>query len=211
MTKGDIIKLSGLLIVPVIVFTIVLFFLYPVINKGEFELIKENFSRNQEGLPPITRAEFDSLQVADSMLTDNTNAEDILTDITADTNSLTVEMLDSILANQKTEEPSMEVVSLQPVVDSLLMVIANLERQLDIEKQNTARLQEEAVKNQEEFADRVKSLLNLEEDELAPILERMSSKQLIKLYNSGGSVQREKILRSLNSDKAARLMSEVMS
>jgi Mg/Co/Ni transporter MgtE len=64
--------------------------------------------------------------------------------------------------------------------------------------------------NNEAFKDRVKSLLNLEEDELAPILEKMTSNQLVRLYTEAGNTQREKILRALNSERAARLITEVM-
>jgi transcriptional regulator of heat shock response len=63
---------------------------------------------------------------------------------------------------------------------------------------------------EEAFKDRVKSLLNLEEDEMAPILDKMTSKQLVRLYKEAGNTQREKILRALKSDQAARLITEVM-
>ncbi|MEX2600513.1 MAG: hypothetical protein WD355_02615 [Balneolaceae bacterium] len=69
---------------------------------------------------------------------------------------------------------------------------------------------QEDEEDQEEFTERVKSLLNLDEEELAPIVSQMSTQQLIRLYNGGGTIQREKLLRSLNPEKAAELMSEVM-
>tara|TARA_Y100001935_G_scaffold217449_1_gene189745 strand:+ start:199688 stop:200284 length:597 start_codon:yes stop_codon:yes gene_type:complete len=197
MDKGDIIKLAGLLIVPVIVFTVAMYFLYPVISKDKYERIAENFERKQNGLPPLP--DVDSLVVSDSLNVDGEAKPEINSD------TLTVDMLDAILAQQEVKQNN----PLKPVVDSLNAVIANLEKQLEEEKKKASSLVEE-TKNQEEFAVRVKSLLNLEENELAPILDKMSSKQLVKLYNSGGSTQREKILRSLNSEKAARLMTEVM-
>ena len=197
MDKGDIIKLAGLLIVPVIVFTVAMYFLYPVISKDKYERIAENFERKQNGLPPLP--DVDSLVVSDSLNVDGEAKPEINSD------TLTVDMLDAILAQQEVKQNN----PLKPVVDSLNAVIANLEKQLEEEKKKASSLVEE-TKNQEEFAVRVKSLLNLEENELAPILDKMSSKQLVKLYNSGGATQREKILRSLNSEKAARLMTEVM-
>ncbi|MBP3191939.1 hypothetical protein [Natronogracilivirga saccharolytica] len=63
----------------------------------------------------------------------------------------------------------------------------------------------------EDFAERVKSLLNLDEEELAPIVQNMEDSQLVRLYRSAGSIQREKLLRSLAPDRAAKLMNEVMS
>ena len=172
MDKGDIIKLAGLLIVPVIVFTVAMYFLYPVISKDKYERIAENFERKQNGLPPLP--DVDSLVVSDSLNVDGEAKPEINSD------TLTVDMLDAILAQQEVKQNN----PLKPVVDSLNAVIANLEKQLEEEKKKASSLVEE-TKNQEEFAVRVKSLLNLEENELAPILDKMSSKQLVKLYNSG--------------------------
>jgi hypothetical protein len=62
-----------------------------------------------------------------------------------------------------------------------------------------------------EFRDNVKSLLNLDEEELAPIVRQMSTSQLLRLYRSGSNMQREKLLRSLTPSQAASLMREVMS
>lgn len=74
------------------------------------------------------------------------------------------------------------------------------------EAMETEQLEEE----EEAFADRVKSLLNLEEEELTPILSRLNNDQLTRLYRSAGNIQREKLLRSLNPDRAARLMETIM-
>jgi len=63
----------------------------------------------------------------------------------------------------------------------------------------------------EEFAERVKSLLNLDEEELAPIIREMDQGQLVRLYQNAGTIQREKLLRSLEPKRAAALMKEVMS
>lgn len=56
-----------------------------------------------------------------------------------------------------------------------------------------------------------KSLMRLDEDELAPILARVSDPMLIRLYNSSNSIQREKLLRSLDPSQAAALLRRVMS
>jgi hypothetical protein len=57
---------------------------------------------------------------------------------------------------------------------------------------------------------RVNSLLNLDEEELGPIIREMSNEELIKLYRVGGNQQREKLLRSLPAARAARIMREIM-
>jgi len=96
---------------------------------------------------------------------------------------------------------------LHGVIDSLYVRIDQLEQLVD-------SLQNPVEENNEldpaEFTERVKSLLNLEEDELGPILKNMTKGQIVRLYNGGGTIQRQKILRSMEADKAAELMTEIM-
>ena len=56
-----------------------------------------------------------------------------------------------------------------------------------------------------------KSLLRLDEEELQPILNRLSDSHLYKLYLATTGVQREKLLRSLEPAKSAVLLKRVMS
>lgn len=56
-----------------------------------------------------------------------------------------------------------------------------------------------------------KSLLRLEEEELALILNRLSDNLLVELYNTSSNMQREKLLRSLEPNKAASLLRRIMS
>ncbi|MCC5914337.1 MAG: hypothetical protein JJU46_08190 [Balneolaceae bacterium] len=69
---------------------------------------------------------------------------------------------------------------------------------------------DEAPENREEFSERVKSLLNLDEEDLGPIVNQLSNDQLVQLYYGAGSIQREKLLRSLNSERAAEIMKKIM-
>lgn len=62
----------------------------------------------------------------------------------------------------------------------------------------------------EAFSERVKSLLNLDEEELAAIVKHMDEDQLVLLYRNSGNIQREKLLRSLVPERAAKLMRTVM-
>ncbi len=68
-----------------------------------------------------------------------------------------------------------------------------------------------SVMGDEAFSERVKSLLNLDEEELAEIVKHMDDDQLILLYRNSGNMQREKLLRSLAPPRAAKLMRTVMS
>lgn len=56
----------------------------------------------------------------------------------------------------------------------------------------------------------VNSLLNLDEEELGPIVRELSNTELIRLYSVASNQQREKLLRSLPPTRAARIMKEAM-
>ena len=191
MNKSVILKIAGLITVPLLVMIIAIFFLYPYLNKEEYqELVKEQEEKFE--------SEFDALSMnaqQDTLLT-------VASDSTLAADSMAVDSLSTDELKIALDENS----RLHQVVDSLVA-------EIEILKANQVKAVEAKdipELSKEEFAQRVKSLLNLEEDDLAPILERMTNEQLVRLYNGGGTIQREKILRSLNSDKAAKLMTEIM-
>lgn len=55
-----------------------------------------------------------------------------------------------------------------------------------------------------------RSLLTLDEEELGPILNRLSDAQLVQLYNASSNIRRAKLMRSLDPGKAAVLLRRVM-
>lgn len=99
-------------------------------------------------------------------------------------------------------------------IDSLYQVTRDLEDDLAVfereQQQGVAGEQaEQAIdKRVQELS---KSLLRLDEDELAPILARVSDPMLVRLYEASNSIQREKLLRSLDPSQAAALLRRVMS
>ncbi len=191
MNKAVIIKIAGLITVPLLVMIVAMYFLYPYINKEDYQGLVQ---AQEEKLD----AEFEKLGFPPR--------EDSLVAVLSDT----VMVMDSVavdtLVSDELQLALEENTRLHKRVDSLIAEIevlkANQPEEPDMEE-----IQE---LSKEEFAQRIKSLLNLEEDDLGPILEKMTSEQLVRLYNGGGTIQREKILRSLNSDKAAKLMTEIM-
>ncbi len=64
--------------------------------------------------------------------------------------------------------------------------------------------------SEEEFSENIKSLLDLDVENLTPIVNKMSNDQLVRIFRAGSGLQRKKLLRSLESDRAAKLMTEVM-
>lgn len=195
MDKSVIIKLVGFLVVTFIIMVVASFFLFPLLSSDSYDQIVQNHQNELNGIADSTTVVGDSL-AADSLGTvpDSLGVKPIneLADVTK--NEL------SILKIEK--------VKLQARVDSMVSVIYQLKR--DLEEKNSRLSELESRTDPEEFSQRVKSLLSLEVEEMSPILSKMTNKQIVKLYINSGNTQREKILRSLNPDKAAEIISEVM-
>lgn len=191
MKKGDIIKLIGFLLIPVVLFVVVFFFLYPYINEQEYQEIVDS-NKGEFGVPIENEPEYmdadGTLRVAQDTL--------IVRDTTL-TNELEMLKAENFRLNFVIDSLQTAVNNQMAIADSLMAL--PLQAPDDIEDIG-----------EERFNEMVKSLLNLEADELSPILQKFNNKQLVKLYKNGGSRQREKILRALNADRAARLMTEVM-
>ena len=184
MNKSVIIKLLILLIVPLLVFLVAAYFLFPYLNAD----------KHQEAVT-IAEMEPDSLAKYYPELAG------------IDPDSLAVDSL-GILGDSTLIQP--EALAGLSEVDSLYLVIEYLEYQIDSLVNREVIIAEQIKQEEEEFKSRVKSLLNLEEGELGPILEKMNSDQLIRLYTNGSSTQREKILRVVKPSKAAQLIAEIM-
>lgn len=102
------------------------------------------------------------------------------------------------------------------IIDSLFQVTRDLEDDLAVyERQGggagTGNGPDLSPAEEQRVVELSKSLMRLDEDELAPILARVSDPMLIRLYNSSNSIQREKLLRSLDPSQAAALLRRVMS
>jgi len=190
MNKGAIVKIAGFLVVPIILMLVVTYLLYPLMNKERYDLIVRTNGTLVDSVLMDSLARMDSLAVVDS--------------------ALVAEQLEQEqLADEDETEYLNKVDSLERMIYLLSAKIDGLETSSTNQVINVNR---DAAVNagEEEFKDRVKSLLNLEENEMAPILEKMTGEQLLRLYREAGNTQREKILRALNSDRAARLITEVM-
>lgn len=201
MSKGAIVKIAGFLVVPILIMLVVVYLLYPMINSDRYDLIVRTNGTMVDSLALDSLARIDSITTADSLaqLEKFTSAQ---------------------YAMDLDKKWSTKVDSLERMVYLLSARLEGIQSASDLRNQNN---EPEATGNEpakepstdellsdEAFKDRVKSLLNLEEDELAPILEKMTSNQLVRLYSEAGNTQREKILRALKSDRAARLITEVM-
>ncbi|MEX0648319.1 MAG: hypothetical protein WEA56_08805 [Balneolaceae bacterium] len=93
----------------------------------------------------------------------------------------------------------------QSKIDSLYEVMAQMEA--DFEEKLTSQQAESRNENVEEIA---KNLLNLDEEALAPIANRLDDSHLLQLYRSASSMQRQKLLGVIEPEKASKLLKEVL-
>lgn len=91
----------------------------------------------------------------------------------------------------------------QQLIDSLRQALKNTKESM---KKLSAYKQQHAVSAKEAS----KSLLNLRENSLGPIVNLLSKNQLISLYKDATDQQRQKLLRTLKPQKAAAILKEVM-
>lgn len=193
MNKGKIVKIAGFLVIPIVLMLVVVYLLYPMINEDKYDLIIRTNGMMYDSLALDSLTKIDSLISIDSMHVADSSNLYIPKKIEAQKNSNIITKIDS----------------LERMIYVLTTRLEGLEMKEEMSKvpQQTNNSDNDY---EEAFKDRVKSLLNLEEDEMAPILDKMTSKQLVRLYKEAGNTQREKILRALKSDQAARLITEVM-
>ncbi|SMO81610.1 hypothetical protein [Gracilimonas mengyeensis] len=226
MDKLTLLKILGVLVGLFLVSLITVYFLYPKINEDKYEKVVSDFEKQkqQEEYQSFYRPPRPKLnQVEDSSYAGPCYPGYPQDEFAAGYDSASAGMDSLRMVNTRPEVRLIPVPGvmgaeeqrLTGLVDSLQQVIAGLETELSSKEEEFLAVQAELAEMEEEmdpaeFSDRVKSLLNLDEDELAPILEKMSQEQLVRLYFGGGTIQREKILRSLKSDKAAKLMTEIM-
>lgn len=193
MNKGKIVKIAGFLVIPIVLMLVVVYLLYPMINEDKYDLIIRTNGMMYDSLALDSLTKIDSLISIDSMHV-------------ADSSNLYIPKKIEV---QKNSNIITKIDSLERMIYVLTTRLEGLEMKEEMSKvpQQTNNSDNDY---EEAFKDRVKSLLNLEEDEMAPILDKMTSKQLVRLYKEAGNTQREKILRALKSDQAARLITEVM-
>lgn len=197
MNKVAIVKIAGFLVVPILVMLVVIYFLYPLLNSEKYDLIVKTKGTMVDSATIDSLARLDSLAHADSM--------DIYRQLNID---------DKIAESE--ERWAGKVDSLTRMIYLLNSRLEGLEIPKETSQTQVSATQEGSNAGQtssadeEDFKDRVKSLLALDEKEMAPILSKMSKDQLVLLYKEAGNTQREKILRALSSDRAAQLITEIM-
>lgn len=191
MTIKKALKISGYIFLPVIPMIVGAYFLFPYINEEKHEEITEEYE--------------DEVALGDTTATmDASGAEDIGEDFA------TLKERSSVF-QENIEDLKSEIDSLTTANDSLENELATLGENEDAEgAEDPKEIAENLDISDEEFSENVKSLLDLDNEDLSPIINKMSDDQLIRLYKVGSSLQRKKFLRALESERAAKLMTELM-
>ena len=63
--------------------------------------------------------------------------------------------------------------------------------------------------NKTNFEDELKGVLNLDDKQLSPIIQAMKIEKVAELYQNSNTNQKQKILRNLDPDKAAKILESV--
>ncbi|WP_340103516.1 hypothetical protein [Rhodohalobacter sp. 8-1] len=213
MNKSALIKIAGILIGSFAVITVATFFLYPYINEEKYEQIQ---AEREQQMPPddLERSSDPDLSAtyrpdaipageneaaSDSVFSQVGGPEMMKIDSLFAVNDSLTQQLDSIKNSLNN-------------LENALRASGAEESQLDKVKRGAENVDILAASDvpKEEFAERVKSLLNLDEEDLTPIANQMTQHELVKIYSSSGNIQREKLLRSLSPERATKLMQEIM-
>lgn len=167
------------------------YFLYPFIEPEEAEIVRQEIEEASQ--PPEEPAEFSTagdsgpVEISDEMAHT----------ATAESDSQLVRLKNQLESNE---------LKYQQTIDSLETVIEELTNSFE---------EKLAVKQEEEISEKLqavtKALLNLDVEDLSPIVNRLQESDLVKVYSTASNMQREKLLRSLDPEKATKILVQVMS
>lgn len=185
----------GILTGSFLVILIIMYLLFPVLNPEEAEKQELVMAEEQSENQLIRNTEIESSE--NEYLADDEpeTIEDVSTDsvIMAEPGVLSQHDLSSI------EKRYIE------QIDSLKQVVENLKKEHELELLEVTNVQFE-----EQVQETTKTLLSMDEDALAPIVNELEEPILIKLFKTASSMQKQKLLQSLEPEKASRILKLVM-
>jgi len=170
-----------------LILLVLMFFMYPVVNP-EAAIDEEE---------PVTMNETEKEKPVEAGII-NMNSE-----VIPDSVSQTPGNSEGIQAR---EEPVKKMTGIYEVkIDSLKQVIEKLKEEHESE---IAKLK--SVKQDERLVETAKTLLSMDEEDLAPIVNSLEDNELLKLYEHSAGMQRQKLLRTLDPQKASEILKTVM-
>lgn len=94
----------------------------------------------------------------------------------------------------------------QAQIDSLLAVVNQFERDLRLSNIQLARYEQQAGSETDTLLQKYNAMFRLDEEQLAPIVNRLDDQMLFVLYQIASNRQRQKLLASLEPNKAANIL-----
>jgi hypothetical protein len=185
----------GILAGSFLVILIIMYLLFPVLNPGEAE--KQELAMAEE------QSENQLNRISETVNSENEYSADVAPGITEDVNNDSISLAEPDVLSQN--DMSIDEKRYIEQIDSLKQVVENLKKEHELELQEVTNVQFE-----EQVQETTKTLLSMDEDALAPIVNELEEPILIKLYNTATGMQKRKLLQSLEPEKASRILKLVM-
>jgi len=178
-----------------LVILILVYLLFPVINPEEAEKHELVMAEEQTENQMISETE--------SEISDEGQMTEIPSDTTevVSKDSTSQRVTDNTSGNEISKMEQLYIAQ----IDSLKQVVEKLKKEHELELQEVTTVQLE-----EKVQETTKTLLSMDENALAPILNELEDPILIKLYNTATGMQKRKLLQSLQPEKASRILKLVM-
>ena|SRR6056297_707076 len=185
----------GVLAGSFLVILILVYLLFPVINPEEAEKHELVMAEEQTENQMISETE--------SEISDEGQMTEIPFDTTevVSKDSTSQRVTDNTSENEISKMEQLYIAQ----IDSLKQVVEKLKKEHELELQEVTTVQLE-----EKVQETTKTLLSMDENALAPILNELEEPILIKLYNTATGMQKRKLLQSLQPEKASRILKLVM-
>jgi len=173
------------LIAAFFVFMAISFYLYPVMNPdAEFET--DGVEIGEFGFNTIDYSEFGPEVVARLK-----NERDEL--------------------QRRLDQALMEENQTQMMADSLIAVLAEMEREMELKELQLTQFASQQEEGKEALNDKIKAMFALDIEELSPITNMLTDNLLEEIYVSASNRQREMLLQSLDPRRAANILRKVSS
>lgn len=188
----------------------IMYMIYPYLHPEKVEEVQSDYSA-------LSGSRFDterySPEAVDALNQQITSLQETIDSLNSRKNKY-VSTIDSLqlVVNEITDSLEETSASRASLAETAPGESADPESGSAIGSRDPATIREEVSKaDEEELQEISKSLLRLDEDALAPIVNLLGDDQLISIYKSGSSLQRQKLLQSLEPKKAAEILKKVMS
>ncbi|PWN05177.1 hypothetical protein [Rhodohalobacter mucosus] len=173
---------AGGFIASFVVMIALIYFLYPYIDSERVAEVKEQIE----------------MQVKEPTASPNVSPAQTGTSSTQGSSSVR-ERMEALAAAERQKR------EYEATIDSLKSEMERMAEEYRVSLENQA-----AGVADEEVENTTKTLLNLDEETLAPIANRLDHSELMKLYRAASNMQREKLLSALEPEKASEILKEAL-